>query len=98
MVDYEDKIILGEICHICGRQPNAPRYDKTQSEAERNSYPNLMLLCPTHHKMIDTNVDKYTVSVLLKMKEEHEGKMQVSAISVPEEWIVDELIKCTIND
>ena len=30
-------------------------YDLTQSDDERNSFPNLLILCPTHHDAIDAD-------------------------------------------
>ena len=40
---------------------------------ERNSYDNLMLLCPKHHKLIDRlDPDRHTVEVLREMKAKSE--------------------------
>lgn len=36
---------------------------------------NLILLCPECHKLIDSDVEKYTVEVLKKMKKEHEEQI-----------------------
>jgi hypothetical protein len=58
-----------EIAHICGERPGAPRFDPAMSVDERNSYDNLMLLCPKHHKLIDRlDPDRHTVEVLREMK------------------------------
>lgn len=91
MVDYETKTALGEICHICGRQPTAPRHDKTQTESERNAYPNLLLLCGTHHKLVDSNPKRYTVELLKKMKTEHEDeiKKRIGMKAEVEDWVVN---------
>jgi len=45
--------VNAEIAHICGERPGAPRFDAMMSDAERNGYDNLILLCPKHHKLID---------------------------------------------
>jgi hypothetical protein len=39
--------VLGEEAHIKGENPGAARYDNTQSDDERDSYDNRILLCPT---------------------------------------------------
>ncbi|MCB9395168.1 MAG: HNH endonuclease [Acidimicrobiaceae bacterium] len=62
-----------EIAHICGERPGAPRYDSGLSIEERNSYDNLMLLCPKHHKLIDRlDPDGHPVEVLREMKAKSE--------------------------
>jgi hypothetical protein len=68
----EGDTIVGEICHIKGSKPGAPRYDAQQTPTERHGYDNLILLCSKHHKVIDDDVVAYTVERLLKMKDEHE--------------------------
>ncbi len=65
---------LGEMAHIKGNKAGSNRYDESQSAVERDSYENLILLCPTHHTLIDKveNEAKYTVKFLHEMKVEHE--------------------------
>src|SRR5882672_2726342 len=48
-------VIVGEICHIKAASPNGPRYDGDQSAKDRHSYDNLVLLCATHHTVIDAD-------------------------------------------
>lgn len=69
-----DSTLIGEVCHIESNKPNGPRYNINQSEVERNGIENLLILCPTHHALIDSNVVTYTVEVLKKMKHEYENK------------------------
>lgn len=68
---------LGEMAHIKGAKKGSNRYDPTQSNLERNSYENLILLCPNHHTQIDKpeNETIYTVEILLNMKKEHEQRL-----------------------
>jgi len=66
--------LIGEICHIKAKQPGAARYDAAQTLAERNAYENLVLLCPTHHTVIDDDEESYPVERLRKMKAEHEAR------------------------
>lgn len=67
--------LLGEICHIKGDKPGAARHDPNQSPAERQGYENLLILCPTHHTVIDDDQDSYTVERLIRMKARHEAKL-----------------------
>lgn len=66
--------VTAEICHIRSLRPRGPRYDKNQTPEERNSAANLILMCGRHHKIIDTEIRKYTSATLLKIKQEHEGR------------------------
>jgi hypothetical protein len=66
--------ITGEIAHIRASSQNGPRYDAAQTDEDRNGFGNLILLCSRHHTVIDTELDEYPVSVLEKMKREHEAK------------------------
>ncbi|HCA5287279.1 HNH endonuclease signature motif containing protein [Acinetobacter baumannii] len=65
---------LGEMAHIKGNRSGSNRYDPQQSDSDRHDYNNLILLCPTHHTLIDKpeNEATYTVDVLLDMKKRHE--------------------------
>jgi hypothetical protein len=65
--------VTGEICHIKSAKPGGPRYDDMQSENDRHSASNLVLLCARHHKIIDSEVAIYTVPVVVGMKRDHEG-------------------------
>ena len=71
MIDQSD-ILIGEVCHICGDKPRSKRYDPAQTDAERQGFSNLILLCPKHHIMIDDNETTFLVSVIKQMKKRHE--------------------------
>lgn len=68
---------LGEMAHICGDKPGANRHDASQSDADRDDYQNLVLLCPTHHTLIDRkeNETVYTVAALHAIKDQHEARV-----------------------
>tara|TARA_R110001599_G_scaffold171584_1_gene362726 strand:+ start:679 stop:1290 length:612 start_codon:yes stop_codon:yes gene_type:complete len=68
---------LGEMAHIKGNKPGSNRYDAKQPDGERDSYENLILLCPTHHTLIDKpeNEWRYTVEKLHEMKVNHEASI-----------------------
>jgi hypothetical protein len=65
--------VVGEICHIEADQPGGPRYNARQTPAERHGYDNLILMCPTHHKVIDDDEETYTVEKVKAMKAKHEA-------------------------
>ncbi len=65
--------ITGEVCHIRARNQRGPRFDSAQTEGERHSFDNLILLCRHHHKIIDSEPEIYTVEALQEMKAIHES-------------------------
>lgn len=62
-----------EIAHIEAESPGGLRYNKDQSENDRFGYDNLILLCPTHHTLIDKDVQTFSVETLKKFKKVHES-------------------------
>lgn len=84
--------ITGIICHIKAARPGGPRYDSAQTEEERHSFGNLVLLCARHSKIIDSEPERYTVSWLLEMKRNHEQKGPVE-VSEFERRIAELLLK-----
>lgn len=75
MFNLEDEVILGEVAHIEGEKAKSARYNQYQSENERNSFQNLIALCPNHHTLIDKAPNKYPKELLFKWKKEHEEKI-----------------------
>lgn len=65
---------IGEMAHICGDKPGANRHDGSQTPKQRDDYANLILLCPTHHTLIDRkeNEGAYPADALHKIKSAHE--------------------------
>ena len=45
--------LVAEITHIRGEKPRSARYNPDMSDKERNDPDNLIVLCPTHHTLID---------------------------------------------
>jgi hypothetical protein len=67
---------IGEMAHIVARSEDGPRGQSPLSPSERDSYFNLVLLCPTHHVQVDNDVATFAVERLLQIKSEHEGWVQ----------------------
>ena len=63
--------IIGEQCHIISSKINGPRNDVKQLE-DYDDYENIILLCPNHHSIIDSDNKKYTFELLLLLKGSHE--------------------------
>ncbi len=70
----QDPINESNIAHIISWTENGPRGDKVLSPKLATDISNLMLTCPEHNTLIDSgdNLEKYSVSVLQEMKQEHE--------------------------
>jgi hypothetical protein len=62
--------VLGEEAHIVSEEPNGPRF-RPMSRKEVDAYANLILLCPSDHKIIDEQVTYYTEQRLQTLKREH---------------------------
>lgn len=69
--------VVGEICHIKARRKNGPRYDPALTLPQRNDFPNLILLCPTCHKLVDSKPAIYTAELLADMKVLHEKRAEI---------------------
>jgi hypothetical protein len=61
------------VCHIKGERLGSARFDPNQTDEERQSYDNLIVMCPTHHTVIDDDEDSYSPERLYRMKKEHEA-------------------------
>lgn len=73
----EQHTIVGEEAHIRSSQEKGPRYDAGFPSASLDSYENLLLLCPTHHTLIDSQSGAgWTVQALIDMKAVHETQVE----------------------
>ena len=61
-----------EVCHIVAQRSGGPRGNANIPEGEIDSEANLILLCPNHHAIVDSNTETYTVEKLTEMKCLHE--------------------------
>ncbi len=71
-----------DICHIRAANRGGPRYDSRQTDEQRREFDNLILFCPTHHRMVDQD-DDVTVEMLTDWKREHEERYR--------NWVHDRL-------
>ena len=68
----DDESIIGDECHIVSARSGGPRHDPEFAHQKLDDYSNLLLLCKVHHKLIDDQASKYTVSRLADIKARHE--------------------------
>ncbi len=68
----DDEALIGEECHIVAKEDNGPRGKNELSLEDRDKSGNLILFCRDHHKIIDSQVNEYTVEKLRNIKTEHE--------------------------
>lgn len=59
---------MAEICEIRSGSPGGPRFDASLNVADRHGYENLVLLCPTHHRLVDEYSASYGVDKLQQFK------------------------------
>ncbi len=68
----DDESVVGEECHIVSGKGQGPRHDLAFRTDCLDEPDNLVLLCRTHHKMVDDQHETYTAEVLHKIKANHE--------------------------
>lgn len=72
------------MCHIHAASKDGPRYTPDQSDEERNTPDNLLILCPTHHRLVDQEPEAYAAAVLQAIKQNHEADVIAKITSPPE--------------
>lgn len=70
------EINYSNMAHIVGAIPGGPRGNSTLSPELATSISNLMLLCPQHNHLIDSDEHKYTVEFLHKRKQLRESAIK----------------------
>ena len=68
-------IVVGEEAHILPRSRNGPRGCEWDHKEKLDSYSNHILLCPTHHRIIDHAPETFTKQCLVDMKSAHEWRV-----------------------
>lgn len=81
-----EPVVLGEIAHIEASSNTGPRANPKLSALDRDSYANLIILCPTHHSMVDKNHEEYPSEMLHSWKKNAEqataSRLSVGATKV----------------
>ncbi len=75
LVDTDTNTILAEICHIHAQSEGGPRFSPLLTKEQVHSFENLLLLCGSHHKVIDAreNWGRFDADELRAMKASHEA-------------------------
>ena len=92
--------VTGEICHIRAASKGGPRYDGSQTEEQRSSSDNLILLCGRHHAIVDAEPKTFTVQKLLRMKDVHErsGIVEITPQGAKAaERLLNQYLKVTVH-
>lgn len=64
--------VIGEEAHIVSRSPGGPRGGQID-QALVDANENLILLCPTHHTLVDSQPEAWPVAKLRALKAKHEA-------------------------
>lgn len=67
----DDESVVADECHIISPQPSGPRHDPSFPPEKLDAYENLILLCRTHHKMVDDQTATFTTDILRQFKANH---------------------------
>ena len=76
-----DNCVVGEVCHICSVSEKGPRWKPELTPEELNSPENLILLCPTHHTIVDDQHESHPAETLRQWKSKHETEMHKRCFS-----------------
>ncbi|WP_203043096.1 HNH endonuclease signature motif containing protein [Pimelobacter simplex] len=95
----EAGVVLGEEAHIRSSQDGGPRHDGEYPPERLDSYANLILLCPTHHTLVDKDGGRgFTVEDLEKMRSNHEGALQqLESAAAERKRVADERLAAAIQ-
>jgi len=64
VIDPATQTVLGEICHIYAQSEGGPRFDEGLSAEQIHDFENLILMCGTHHKLVDEKGNEATYSAV----------------------------------
>ena len=73
LLDGDNPTVVGEMAHSIARSVKGPR---GHSSGGHDGYSNLILLCPTHHRLVDRAPEgKFSTETLLEWKADHEREV-----------------------
>lgn len=70
----DDTIVIGDAAHICAASADGPRYDETQTVAQRRAKQNGIWLCKICARIIDRDPARYTIDVLRTWKRQAQDR------------------------
>ena len=82
---------VGEMAHIKGENPGSARFNPELDYPKKNSYENLILLCPTCHTKVDNDPNTFSVEKLKQIKKEHEKDCEQAIQNIISDITYDEL-------
>lgn len=65
-----------QIAYVTGFCPGSPRYDPTTTDEQKHSGDNVILLCQTHHMLVDKEPERYSAAWLRQARFDHENLIQ----------------------
>src|SRR5437773_1323404 len=68
--------IFGDMAHVVAFRPSGPRGLQGRRPTDINDLRNLMLLCPTCHRLVDRRPPKYSRRTLEEYKARHERRIR----------------------
>lgn len=86
------------VAHVCAFSGKGPRATKAMDSKSVNALPNLMLLCPSCHKLIDDDPVTFTVEVLREQKKVHEDRIYMLTATRPDRHTVAVALTATVAD
>jgi hypothetical protein len=92
LVEPLSQKVVGRICHIKAASEKGPRFDPLQTDEERHGFSNLVVMCPTHHDVIDHDIAGYPVSRITAIKQEHEARFANPCETELSEDVIQQLI------
>jgi tetratricopeptide (TPR) repeat protein len=72
--DPNNTVDIGVAAHVTAASENGPRFDATATPKDRSSITNAIWLCQNCAKLIDSDVQRFTVTALLGWKKEGEER------------------------
>lgn len=69
--EKSDAAVIGNIAHIYAFSEDGPRGRNGLNDNQINGPDNLILLCPNHHTIVDTQHESYPAQMLLEWKRDH---------------------------
>ena len=74
-------MLIGEEAHIVAGPMGGPRAGEL--DQGHDGYENLILLCPEHHLLIDSQPERFAVEDLRRLKAEHEAWVEERLVRLP---------------